>query len=769
MKLITHITSKPFWVKNLPLVVLIILSFLLIIFFYGPVLFHPSTFLLNDTGDAIKNYFCYEWHIQQDDSFINYTGSNYPYGENHLYTDGTPILSNLIKCLPFLKSYSIAIFNLTMLLSLSICAILLYKIFQLFDIPKWYAVLASFGIMVLCPQALRYTGHFALSYGFCIPLIIYLLLKNELSLGNSIKRSGLIAFTALCIFFIHPYLGMICASLIFFYWLFKLLFELKAIRSNAFHFFIQGVFPLLFYFIVVKLTDTHTDRVAKPYGFFYLISSIETVFISTHKPFRHLLSQLYKITSQNGEGIAYVGISSLVCLFALPFLLFRKRAQLKEYIQCVIPVKTFFYLFLSSFVLLVFSMGYPFKLGMEWTLDYIPLLQQFRSPGRFAWAFYFVFSIASCVIICKYFLKNSNPYLRASLICVLLILYTVEGIPYHNEVAKKQYPVNYFGEKLLTNEVRSVITTIKKRDPQAIIPLPFFHVGTDYYDVPGTSAIRDIAFILAYHSKIPLMANLTPRNSLSEAEKLIQVLGSEMIEKKLMYDIQLSKPFVIVYNKQQLQEEELLLLSKGVTLLETSNFVVKEITAEKLFYNSASSKLSFFESNRKNFRQQNDFYVTDSSYFKFLNFDNLPEHNFTGKVNEINTLFEVTSTSFENGKNYEISFWYHVKDKLDLNNMFIILEVYPDGHSQIISSKNVNSMFTVTGGKSLVNLVFKPEHPETKIVFSLNGKSDREKVFYVDDLMIRRKDIDVYHLKYSLDLKDTVLSVNNIELPFLKK
>lgn len=766
MNIIARIISKETWSKHLPLLVLILLSFILIVYFYAPVLFHPSQYLLNNGGDAIKNYFCYEWHIQNDSSLIDYSGSNYPYGENHLYTDGTPILSNLIRLLPFFKSYSIAIFNLSMLLSLTVCAILLYKIFELFNIPKWYAVLSALGIMVLCPQSLRYTGHFALSYGFCIPLIIYLLLKYELASDNYRRRSAVISFTTLCVLFIHPYLGMISTSFIVFYWLFKMMFDLKNIKLYIFHFLIQGVFPLLFYFVLVKLTDTHTDRVAKPYGFFYLISSIETIFISTHKPFRHLLSQLYKIKIQNGEGIAYVGITSLVCLFYLPFLLFKKKDQLREHIRTVIPVRTILYMFLSAVVLLLFSMGYPFKWNMNWILDYVPVLQQFRSPGRFAWAFYFIVSIGSCIVICKYFLIKLNPYLRVILICSLLLLYTVEGIPYHNEVAKKEYPLNCFKEELLTDELRSVINVIKTANAQAIIPLPFFHIGTDYYDVSGTSAIRDLAFIVTYHANTPLMANLTPRNSISEAKKLIQILGSDMINKGIKNDIKSSKPFIILYNKEQLQEEELFLLSKGVTLLETPNFIVKEISPEKLFYNSASSKISYFKSNHNALYKHNDFYMSDSAYFQFLNFDKLPGQHYTANVNDINTLVEIPSNVLQNGMTYEVSFWYKTKEKLDMNNLLCVLELFPDGHTEVIAQKNVNAMFNVDDEKTLAKLVFKTEHPENNIMVTLNGKSDREKVFYVDDLMIRRKDTDVYKLSYSADYKDSVLTVNNIELQF---
>lgn len=736
----------------------------LVSYFFGPVFFHPNQFLLNDTGDSFKNYFTYEWHIQNDTSYINYTGSNYPFGENHLFTDGMPILSNLIKLLPFLKPYSIGIFNSTMLLSLFFCAILLFKIFKLFKIENWKSILSALGITVLCPQALRYSGHFALSYGFCIPLIVYLLLNFNLIVGNKIKQSIIISLVSTLLFFIHPYLGMICSSFIICYWIFRILFNLKYIKENLRHFIIQGILPLLLYFLIIKLTDEHLDRNAKPYGFFYLTASIETIFISTHKPFRHLLSQLYKIKSQNGEGIAYIGITSLIVFFYSLFLFIKYKSTIIQSIRENNIIKNYFLMILSSIVLLLFSMGFPFNLGMSWILDYLSVIQQFRAPGRFAWVFYFIICIGSCVIICKYFFSEFSNYLKTVFIFFLLILYTIEGIPYHNEVAKKKFPVNLFNEQLLDIEIRQVIFAIKKISPQAIIPLPFFHIGTDFYNIPGTGNITNLSFIVSLHSKIPLMANLTPRNSLTEAQKIIQIVGSDLINKEIGNDIRSNKPFIILYDKELLDENEQSLLKKGITILETKNYIVKQISPEQLFYNSASSKISFFESNKHKMIYKNNFYYTDSSYFYFNDFNKLQNNRYQGNVNDTNIIFEIPSNVLTQNELYEISFWYKVKDQLDLNNQLIIEEKNQNGNINIINQKNLYSMSTLNNESSFASLTFRPKNRHSKIIVTLNGKSDREKIFYLDNLMIRRKNVDVYKTDYSEKHGNYILSYNNIEL-----
>ena len=743
---------------------LVMLVFILVIYFYGPVFFHPNEYLFNDTGDSYKNYFTYEWHVQNDHSFIDYSGSNYPYGENHLFTDGTPLLSNLIKAIPFLKPYSIGIFNFTMLLSLFICAIILFKIFKLFNIENWKAVLSALGITVLCPQALRYAGHFALSYGFCIPLIIYLLLMFSINESNKLKLSVIIAIASFSIFFIHPYLGMICATFCFFYWLFKIVFNFKRIKYHFIHFILQALIPLLAYYMIVKLTDAHVDRNAKPYGFFYFTSSIETIFISTHKPFRHLLSQLYKITSQNGEGIAYVGISTLIILIWCIFIIKSIGKKAYEAMKVNEKIKNYSFMILSSIVMLFFSMGFPFNAGMEWILDYVPTIQQFRSPGRFAWIFYFVTTIGICVIISKHSFARFPLWLKNSCIGLLLILFTIEGIPYHNEVTKAEFPKNSFNQNELNDEYKTIISCIKKIKPQAIIPLPFFHIGTDYYDISGTGNITNSSFVISLHSKTPLMANLTPRNSLTEAEKLIQVVSNDVLYKNLKGSMLMDKPIVILYNKESLTDEEYVLLQKGTKVIETNNYIVKEITMEQLFYNSSSDKIAFYNSKKSNMIFYKGFLMTDSAYFYFNDFNTLPNDYYQANVNDTNLIFEVANNTLKKEVPYEISFWYSTRDKLDMNNKLVITELDSYNNSTIIALKNVNSMQNIYNGKTLATLTFVTKNPQNKIKISLNGASDREKVFYLDDLMIRQKNVNVFKSRYSAQLKDSIINYNNLDL-----
>lgn len=746
--------------KHFPLLVVILVSLVFTAWFYGDVLFCPNSYLLNDKGDSIKNYYCYAWHVQNDTSFINYTGTNYPFGENHLYTDGTPLLASLLRCLPFLKPHTVGIFNLSMLLSLTFCSVLLYSIFRLAKVGELFSVLAAIGIMVLCPQALRYEGHFALSYSFCIPLIIYLLLLYEQNKEKRFFLNGIIAFSLLGILFIHPYLGMICNAFVVFYWLGKLLAE-RQIIPVFFSFLVQALVPFICYYVFLKLTDHHTDRVAKPYGFHYFVASIETVFISTHKPFRHLLSQLYPIKEQNGEGIAYVGVTTLMCLLCLPYVLYKRREEIGLLFKRSVLAKSYVYMSLAAFILLLFAMGYPFKWNMDWLLDYMPVVEQFRSPGRFAWVFYFVATIGSVIIINRYFIPKTSTSLRTCVISLLLLLFAIEGVPYHMDMHKQHFPKNQFNAGNLDSETKEIIELLKEQNPQAIIPLPFFHYGTDFYNIIGSVEISNAVLIMSYHSGIPVMASLTPRNSLTEAEQLIQVISNDVIQKEVRLKADSHRIFVIVCRKEWLSEEEQTLLAKADLLLETDHYLVKKINHETLFHNSSSEKLKELEANKGKYVLTDGFLLSDSSYFFHNDFNDLPGRRFTGNVNEINTLLKIVSHKLKKGITYELSFWYCTRDRLDNNNELVIRET--DG-GKIITQQNIMDMPNLQHGKTIATLTFKTEHPENGIEICLLGKSDREKVFYVDNLMIREKRVNVYKRIYSTDYKDSTWTFNNMQL-----
>lgn len=741
----------------------LILTGTFFIFFYSPIILHPSKFILNDSGDAIKNYFCYEWHIYHDNSVNEYSGSNYPFGEHHAYTDGNPLLSNLIRAFPFLKSYSVPIFHFSIFISFLLCSLLLIKIFDFFKVPLLLSIIASVGITILCPQNLRIGGHMTLSYSFAIPLIIYLLLK--LSVVNSRQKYNLIiSFILLLYFFIHPYLGMICCSLTFFYWLFRLLLDKSSFKYNLTFLISQSVIPVVFYLLFLKLTDNHSERSNTPYGFLYFVSKIETVFISTMPPFRHMLSQIYKIRGQNWEGIAYIGITSLIALLFSFVLVLAKRKKIKEFIKQNPPYSHLTALIISSLVLLIFSMGIPFIWDMEWLLDYFPAVRQFRAPGRFAWGFFFVATIFSTIVISKHLFKFKVNLIRKTICALLLLLFTIEGIPFHQSTSKASFVPNCFNKNYIEWELLTIINKIKSQNIQAIIPLPFYHIGSDFYYVEGTQKIKRASFIVSFHSGNSLVASLTPRTSIPESKQVLQMLSHELFEKEIKKVINPDKDFILLVSKEELNDDEKELSLKGELLLETKNYFLRKISAHELLSSGQQGKLKFFKKNINQLVKKGNFYATDSSYFYFQNYDSVSDGVLHAITNEKKIIWSIPSKTLVRDCEYEVSFLYNYKNGFELFNILKISRNDRDS-SIIVNSRNICSMPNTDGKTTLARLSFIATNPENEyVVYLLSSDKVAKNNYSLDNFLIRKKSNNLYWLDYNRLSKDTSIYLNNFKL-----
>ena len=157
-------------------------SFCVYSFYFQHLMLHLNSVLFDAEGDSLKNYFTYVYHVQNDHQLLNFTGLNYPFGEHLVYTDCQPLLTFILKLVPFTHQYLIGILHAAMLLSFIVTPLVLFRIFMILKVESRIAFLSSLAIAFLSPQTQRLCGHFALAYGCVIPLgILFLLnfLKNK--------------------------------------------------------------------------------------------------------------------------------------------------------------------------------------------------------------------------------------------------------------------------------------------------------------------------------------------------------------------------------------------------------------------------------------------------------------------------------------------------------------------------------------------------------------------------------------------------------------
>lgn len=773
---------------KIPAILLLFLSFLFLMMFYGDVILKPNNYLFSQSGDAIKNYFTYASHIKEA-SVVNSTMMNYPYGESFMFLDCQPLLTVIVQWLsgpfPFMLNYTVGIINFLMIFSFVLSAIFLYLLFNQLNVNKYLSVAGAISIAVLAPQIFRTTGHLALSYSFFIPLTWYLFIKFSKS-RYKLKWSLLILINNLGWFFIHAYLGMIVSSFILLCFIFDFVFfERNRYRkfSQWLYISLQTFLPIIFFWLFISVTDKHVGRTDNPFGFLEYTATFYSVFTPNHPPLRHYFENIS--IDQAWEGWAYIGAGTIftIVLFIINRIirLFKKKSfaddssLLKS--QFIIPA------LFSSLVLLLLAMGYPFKWHMEFLLDWFPVLKSFRGIGRFAWVFYYVITVSSVYFFFLIYESNKKHVVFLLLALILPLSYIWEGIPYHKEMGSNlnQYP-NLFDKTQLPASITTGLQYAEKSKYQAIIPLPYYHIGSENYTKSATDKIYKLSMILSYHSEIPLMSNYSTNTSIPESKNLIQLLSPGFYPKVVINDIKSDKSFLIIYSNEELTVYEQAILDKGTKIYSDNDYSLYSITKDELFRNTSAEEIRNFEQLRNRLTDVNGFLITVSdsmasiadtnAAISYNSFEDSPQElsyrgkgAYYGEMKNYNLITNIELSKLKKDRDYVISYWMYNEGGdygQDVLNSLTFLEVkYPTGNQEWLSITNPARSVVINGSWSLVEMDFKLPENASSVSVLLKGNDASVKKIYIDDILIRAKDTDVYKIMKEENGSITELFKNN--------
>jgi len=688
---------------------------------------------------------------------------NYPYGENFLYTDCHPLLANAFKWLSnefsFFNQQAVGLLNWLMIFSLFVTFIILYLLLLELQIKPYFSFLFSISIAMLAPQLFRLGGHFALSYSFAIPLSWLLTLKTL----KNIKWIWylFLFFNFMCWFFIHAYLGMICVTfcvcLVLTYFLFTKEKKLYILKHGLV--LVILILSIVLFYTYTKIIDNHSSRTDNPSGFFLYNAELDDVLIPHQKPFRPLLDQLTGgIIKQEWEAWAYVGMANALffigLIVVLSYALFSKKG--KHHFKMIFENKAINISLLAAVIVLLFAMGIPFK-QFPILLDIFPVFKQFRATGRFAWPFYFAFSVFCAYQFQRIILTLSQKNKIASIVfsTVVFGLFSVEGYYYHKQVSKNiSSNINLFDENKLSPAHKAALSVIHPEEYQAIISLPFFHYGSESFSRPRQDEAVKNTLTISYHTGIPTFcANLT-RISIEESKRIIQILTPNFYPKAILNDIDTTKDFLLIKTGHQQTKYEQIIIDKAVSIFKCNAFEIMRIYPAALFSDDRELIFNMYKENLHTLKIQNDFYVSDSAsvlYFnKYENF--ISDKSFKGKAcyqsmkRGKNTLAEFPPHTFEKEKTYAFSVWMYNGEADALNLWFrLIIEEYDEANNVWLSTTFFPEEAEVINENwSLVEGTFKVKNPNNYVYIVTKGKKDDKASLYVDDLLITEKDIDVY-------------------------
>jgi len=753
--------------------ILIILIMAFLFGFYGKTILHPNSFMFSSSGDGIKNYYTYAYYIEHNKSFTNFEGMNYPYGENFTYTDCHPVLAFFIRVIhmifPGISNYSIGILNLFMLISLGLTAIILYFLFRELKVAHFLSVAGALGISILCPQIFRMTGHYGLSYGFFIPLTIILILRFE----KGFHQKRILFFIALSILFfftLHAYLGMISAMTVIVYGLISMANQLLAKKrlniKKQILLLLSAIIPVATYYLFVKITDTHTGRTTNPWGILENHAEMGSVFLPVNSPLDTIRHFLFPNALQPWEGWSYIGLTTIIALiaFIIASVIFSFKSRKIRFDENWIDSLPLRQLFVTSLIVLAFSMFAPFRwYHLERLINYFDIIKQFRAIGRFAWVFYFISTIMLICMVNKAFEKLSahkkkiGAFILAILIPSILI---AEGWNYHKitaaEIVKSP---NIFDLQHAPDNLKQDIRSVNIHHYQAILPFPFFYIGSENYGKTADDKIYHLSFLFSYHLGLPIIGSYLTRTSIYESKNIMQLLASNFYNKEIRKDLPNNKPFLLLCLNDRLNNVEKAYQEKAILLVKRDLYSLYEIDPDVFFENTAGQELTKFNELKDRLFKKDGFLVNDTSlYFKFIDFKSdktdisISERNgcYFGAQKDFHILFTIEKGYLPLNKKYTARFWmYNDGENFGqdcLGGMNFFQKNTGDKLEWLDPIISAGNSQEINGNWSLVEIPFENIDNNASYELVFKGSDLAEKTIYIDDLLFYDNDLIIYKL-----------------------
>ncbi|MBK8555527.1 MAG: hypothetical protein IPL65_07040 [Lewinellaceae bacterium] len=451
--------------------------------------------------------------------------------------------------------------NVFLIVSMMLGACFIFLLFRKLHVPAWYAGLAALGITFLSPQYNRFDGHFGLSHTFVIPLLLYLLCLYEERFSRRYHSLliGMALWFSAQLHFYYFGLGALFLTLYTAFQIFRDFNRSTLIRRIS-HWVVMVLIPFALLNLWIHWSDYTADRPSNPYGFTVYIGYWEGVFLPySNFPLAQWINQhLVKIREVNGEAIAYAGmLATLFTLWLLfsGFKMFGKTWKEAAYHRVHQPYLRG--IFIAAFVLLLFSFGFPFAIpGMEWMVNLMGPLRQFRGLGRFTWAYYYVINIIAIYSLWNYSvrfegLRNGKyRWLKWPIALLPLLLLGAEArLLQHKKII----------ETAPNPQIRAQVASspdhwLNKVDFsrfQALLPLPYYHIGSENIWMDFDYGHFKNVQTTAYHTGVPDIGVNLSRTSARQTTASVQFVLEPCESPSLLDELPDNRPIALLINPSQ--------------------------------------------------------------------------------------------------------------------------------------------------------------------------------------------------------------------------
>ncbi|MEO1623849.1 MAG: hypothetical protein AAFV25_01735 [Bacteroidota bacterium] len=740
------------------------LLFVLVFLRFFPLTLTPNTYFLGDSQDGFRSLLTTEYHILHDSTYRHFAGMNHPYGDAIHFAGAQPLTTNALKWISThivdVSPYTTGIIHYLLFISYFFSGWLMFLLLRKLSLPDWYAILVALGITFLAPQNGRFSSHYDLAYTFVLPTLLYQLYcfeKNRHWMRSLLMGIGLLILSqiqsylfALCVFFLAGYFGL------------TILFNLRNGRWTSYlgHAFLQLVLPMGLFLVWMKSVDTLTDRCAQPYGFFTYISYWHTVFFSPELWSGKWTKQFIPAgTWVTGEGWAYIGLAATTFLFKESIWqgirscrAIWQRKSLQWYPDCPELHRRYLStIFGTAVALLLLSMGIPFVFEpFAFLADYIGPLRQFRSLGRFAWAFYYCSNVVVFYLLYHQIRSWDKPKWRWGLLALFVGLLLVESIVFTARRHVALYPRPEWRESF-RKEDNAWLDSINVAKYQAILPLPYYHVGSENIWLEPAGKILQRTFWPSVQTGLPSMGVFLGRTSLSQTIHHLAFIGEPYRRPQLLDDLPNDKDILVIVEKAEYKRRWHRfdhLLYGLEPLHETPWLKIYALPPALIDERVEQQKEKVQAAFAKTQHYPVDGLLSADSLPNFIyrSFDQSPNErsyrgggSWQGPGANSNIVFDGSIPNQKANFLYVYSAWHYIREDLHLKTLISMREYDPVSGKEIQKKqfRMANYIRSVDGDWAISDLPLRFKRADSHIQLILQNNSLKDQPIFMDELQLR--------------------------------
>lgn len=529
----------------------LLLQVMLLLVVYRVLIFNPGEYLIVAHYDGIKSYFSMASFLRQplSDGML-VTGHNYPFGEYMYYTDSTPLLVQslhvLVQKVPGLEPYGLYLFDLFILAGIPLSTLLLYRILRPLGIVGWLVLLLSVALPWLNPQTFRlHVGHMSLSYSPVLLFTIWVLqrLYYAWKLRQPTTKWFIVLFGSIVVAsYLHFYYLAILGVFIGFFFLFWLIDNIRAaqpwFRLAVYSAATLGAALVVTMGLLMILDGWYNERPVASNGYGYIDWKFQFGAFFRGYIYNIIRFPLERTASIPYESVAYLGNFVLFGLLVTLVMAGLRRLP---------PVRftndengQFLRLFfLASLPMALIALGETYDLDdgayvlhnylnpFFWLHKLTERITQLRALGRFIWPFWWAVVIGFSWYAAQWW---QRPVLRWVLIvlCLLLVIDTRDAMRFYRTYTQQP---NILTADAPTLAMQQFTGWINLKNYQAILPLPYYHSGSDEdnyrFTVDPDEDHCNSTYQISMVTGLPLMSHRATRAITYHAQTLYTVLRPE--------------------------------------------------------------------------------------------------------------------------------------------------------------------------------------------------------------------------------------------------